>query len=81
MLEYRGYVGSVIFDDAADLFHGEVVGLRDVITFQGTTPQEIKQAFQESIDDYLDFCKARGEKPKKPYSGKFVLRTSLEKVI
>ncbi|WP_265823759.1 type II toxin-antitoxin system HicB family antitoxin [Geovibrio ferrireducens] len=78
MLEYKGYVGSVVFDSDAEIFYGEVVGLRDVITFQGMTTQEIKQAFQESIDDYLDFCKERGEKPEKPYSGRFVLRTSAE---
>ena len=78
MLEYKGYIGSVVFDSDAELFHGEVVGLRDVITFQGTTPHEIKEAFQESVNDYLEFCQERGEKPEKPYSGKFVLRTSAE---
>ncbi len=48
----------------------------DVITFQGTRVNEIEKAFRESIDDYLDFCRERGEKPDKPFSGKFVLRVS-----
>jgi len=55
MMQYKGYSGRVEFDDEADIFHGEVIGLRDVITFQGKTVDEIKQAFRDSVDDYLDF--------------------------
>ena len=74
MMTYKGYSGSVRFDDEAEIFHGEVIGLRDVVTFQGTTVDELKQAFHDSIDDYLDFCESRGEQPDKPFSGKFLLR-------
>lgn len=74
MMKYKGYFGQVAYDDEAKLFHGEVVGLNDVITFQGTTVAEIEIAFKESIDDYLAWCKERGEKPEKTYSGKFNVR-------
>lgn len=74
MMEYKGYVGLVVFDSDARVFHGEVVGLRDVITFQGTSVAELERAFRDSINDYLAFCKERGESPEKPYSGQFVLR-------
>jgi len=74
MMEYKGYIGVVEFDDAAGIFHGEVVNTRDVITFQGKSVAEIKKAFRESVDDYLQFCEKRGEEPDKPFSGKFVLR-------
>jgi predicted HicB family RNase H-like nuclease len=60
--------------DEAGIFHGEVVDTRDVITFQGRSVEELKTAFQESIDDYLAFCKERGEEPNKPFSGQFVTR-------
>jgi predicted HicB family RNase H-like nuclease len=76
MMEYKGYLGRVEFDDDANLFHGEVIGTRDVITFQGTTVAQLRSAFRESIDDYLDFCKQRGEEPEKPYSGQFLTRIS-----
>ncbi|MBU1743767.1 MAG: type II toxin-antitoxin system HicB family antitoxin [Proteobacteria bacterium] len=56
------------------MFHGEVIGLRDVIAFQGITVDEVKEAFRESIDDYLAFCAERGEEPRKPLTGKFVVR-------
>ncbi len=63
MMEYKGCLGRVEYDDEAGSFHGEVVNLRDVITFQGETVQELRTAFQESVDDYLAFCAERSEAP------------------
>lgn len=74
MMEYKGYIGKVEFDDEAGIFHGEVVNTRDVITFQGKSVAELKKAFRESVDDYLAFCAARGEQPDKAFSGQFVTR-------
>ena len=78
LLEYKGYQGTVHFDADAGILHGEVLHLRDVVTFQGRTVEEIVHAFRDSVDDYLEFCAERGEEPDKPYSGKFVLRVSPE---
>jgi len=74
MLSYKGYTGHVEFDDEAGIFHGEVLDLRDVITFQGKSVEELERAFRESVDDYLAFCQARHEKPDKPFSGRLMLR-------
>jgi len=76
MLKYKGYTGYVEYDDEAKLFHGEVLDTKDVITFQGRSVDEIEKAFRESIEDYLDFCAQRNEKPDRPFSGKFVIRMS-----
>jgi len=78
MMEYKGYIGKVELDDEAGVLHGEVINLRDVVTFEGRTVQELQQAFKDSIDDYLDFCAQRGEEPEKPFSGKFVVRITPE---
>ena len=51
MMEYKGYFSKVDFDDDANIFHGEVINLRDVITFEGENVRELKQAFQDSVDD------------------------------
>ena len=74
MMKYKGYTGRVEFDPEAGLFHGEVIDTRDVITFQGKSVDELKSAFEDSVDDYLEFCSERGEEPDKPFSGKFILR-------
>lgn len=78
MMKYKGYTGYVVYDDEAHIFHGEVVGLKAVITFQGTSVDEIEQAFKDSIDDYIEWCKERGKEPEKAYSGKFNLRLPQE---
>ena len=74
MIKYKGYMGKIEYDDKAKVFHGEVIGLKDVITFQGTSVKEIEKEFKKSIDDYIKWCKSRKEKPEKPFSGKFNLR-------
>ena len=74
MLKYKGYTGHVEFDDESGVLHGEVLDLRDVITFQGKSTEEIEQAFRDSIDDYLEFCEERGEEPDKPLSGRLMVR-------
>ena len=77
-MEYKGYSAKVEFDEDANIFHGEIINLRDVITFEGESVDQLRQAFQDSVDDYLEFCAERGEDPEKPYSGKFVLRVEPE---
>ncbi len=78
MLNYKGYAGHVEFDDEAGLFHGEVLDLKDVVTFQGTSVEDLQRAFRESIDDYLAYCSERGEEPDRPFSGRLMVRLSPE---
>lgn len=73
-LEYKGYLGVIEYDDEAGIFHGEVINLRDVITFQGACVAELRSALQDSVEDYLAFCAERGEPPEKPFSGNLPLR-------
>lgn len=76
MLEYKGYLGAVDVDDGT--FMGRVVGLRDVVTFDGRDFAEVEQAFRDSVDDYLAFCAERGEMPDRSYSGRIPLRIEPE---
>jgi predicted HicB family RNase H-like nuclease len=73
-MTYKGYEAIIEYDEDTEFFHGEILNLRDVITFQGQSVAELKQAFADSVEDYLAFCKERGEEPEKPYSGQFVVR-------
>jgi predicted HicB family RNase H-like nuclease len=77
-MRYKGYEGIVTYDEEAKIFHGEVIGLKDVITFQGTSVDDLEHAFKDSIDDYLDFCKKKKHEPEKPFSGNLILRISPE---
>lgn len=77
-LYYKGYQGRFDYDAEADIFHGEVMHLNDVVTFQGRSIDELKTALADSVDDYLELCKEVGKKPEKPFSGRFNIRISPE---
>lgn len=77
-MEYKGYIGKVEFDEDAQVFSGMVINTRDVITFQGESVGELKKAFEDSVDDYLEWCREDGVSPERPYSGRLNLRLSPE---
>lgn len=78
MMTYKGYLARIAFDEEASLFHGEVINIRDVITFQGQSVDELRQAFADSVEDYLAFCAERREAPDQPFSGRLTVRLSPE---
>jgi len=78
MMEYKGYVAEVSFDDEARVLHGEVINTRDVITFQADAVPALEQEFHKSVDVHLQFCTEIGQEPERPFSGKFVIRLSPE---
>lgn len=78
ILTYKGYAGKVEVDLEAKILYGEVIDLKDVVTFQGENVPEVTQAFKDSIDDYLEFCTLEGVEPEKPFSGKFIVRLTPE---
>lgn len=77
-LMYKGYIGQVTYDNEAKIFHGEIINLKSIITFstdpskplgvvgQGKSEAELEAALRDSVEDYLEWCKKRGEMPDKP---------------
>jgi predicted HicB family RNase H-like nuclease len=78
MMEYRGYTGIVEFDPSIDMFHGRVIGLQDVVTFEGRSVDELRAAMAESVEDYLELCAEAGREPDRPFRGEFLVRTTPE---
>jgi len=78
MIEYKGYTGVFEFDPSIDAFHGRVVGLQDVVTFQGRSLDDLRREMAESVEDYLEFCADVGKEPERPYRGEFLVRTTPE---
>ena len=64
MMGYRTYRLTVTFDDEAGRLHGEVTGTLDVITFEGDSPDDLRDAFRDSVDEYLKVCEERGRSPR-----------------
>lgn len=76
MMHHGAYSATIELDEEAGLFHGEVTNTRSVLTFQGRTLDELRTAFADTIADYLDWCRARGIEPERPFSGALTLRLS-----
>ena len=71
---YAGYAASVEFDPEDEIFVGRVLGIRDLVSFHADSVSDLKAAFHEAVDDYLEACRATGKLPDKPYSGNLMLR-------
>ncbi|CDZ79345.1 putative protein encoded in hypervariable junctions of pilus gene clusters [Legionella massiliensis] len=78
MLQYKGYIGHVVFDDLNELFFGEIINTQTVITFQATMSHQLKNAFMEAIDNYLKSCEKQLKEPEVPLSGQLALTVSPE---
>ena len=65
-VKYKGYTGILSFSDEDGCFIGKVAGIDDVIAFDGITEGECIENCLIGINEYLDFCKERGEEPNTP---------------
>ena len=74
MLKYKGYSGVVEYDSDENILFGKVINANAVITFVGQNTDDIKIAFEQSVDCYLETCKKKDIEPKKPFSGNIRLR-------
>ena len=74
MLEYRGYLGSVLYSDEDETFYGRLEFIRDLVTYEGTDAKSLKGAFQEAVDDYLCLCGEQRQAPDMPLKGSFNVR-------
>lgn len=74
MLEYKGYHASIEYDAEDNIFVGEVFGITDSLNFHGTSVTEIKEMFEQSVDNYLEICKKIGKNPDKEFKGTFNVR-------
>lgn len=73
-LTYLDYAAIIRYSSADEVFFGKVTGLNDLVTFEGSSVNDLKVAFKEAIDDYLDTCKHLGKSPDKTYKGIFNVR-------
>ena len=78
MLEYKGYHGSVVYSAPDRCFFGKVLGIRALVTYEGTDVESIEREFHASVDEYLDLCEQEGIVGEKEYSGLFQVRVSPE---
>ncbi len=78
MMEYKGYFGSVNYNDEDRIFYGKVEYIRSLISYEGHDVESLRNNFCEAVDDYLELAKARNIEPEESFKGSFNIRTSKE---
>lgn len=76
-LKYKNYYGSVEFSADDNILYGKVIGINDLVTYEAESVDELKKAFEEALEDYLQTCKDLKKEPNKFYKGNFNVRTSV----
>jgi predicted HicB family RNase H-like nuclease len=77
-LHYKNYTGSVEFSEEDAVFHGKVIGIKDLISFEGDSVSAITNDFHKAVDEYLRFCAVKGKEPEKTFKGSFNVRISTD---
>jgi predicted HicB family RNase H-like nuclease len=77
ILQYKNYYASVHFSAEDEVFYGKILAINDLISFEGASVQELKAAFEEAAEDYLETCVAVGKVPEKTYKGTFNVRVPI----
>ena len=71
---YKDYIGSVHYSADDEIFFGKIEGINDSISFEGSSVSELKAAFEEAVEDYIELCQLNGKEPEKTYKGSFNIR-------
>ncbi|GAB2984301.1 type II toxin-antitoxin system HicB family antitoxin [Mucilaginibacter puniceus] len=74
ILQYKNYYASVHFSATDEVFFGKILGINDLISFEGASVKELKIAFEEAVEDYLETCLEIGKEPERTYKGTFNVR-------
>jgi len=77
-LNYKGYTGNIVFTEEDGVFHGKVIGIKPLISFEGDSVSLITEDFRNAVDEYLDFCDENNIEPEKPFKGSFNVRIEAE---
>lgn len=75
-LKHKEYLGTVEYSTEDEVFYGKLFGINDLVTFEGGSVKEIKKAFKESVDDYIESCAELNKKAEKSFKGSFNVRVS-----
>ena len=73
-LNYKGFIGVFNYIEDEEILFGKIEGVNDLVTFQGESVKEIKEAFYEAVDDYISLCEEVGKEPYKSFKGSFNVR-------
>lgn len=75
-LEHKGFIGSVEYDEETATLYGKIKFINGLISYESAdgTMKGLVTAFNESVNEYLEDCKAMNLKPQQSAKGVFQVR-------
>ena len=78
LFKYGEFLGTVQYSAEDEIFYGKILGVDDLVTFEGSSVRELKKAFRDAASDYINTCKLIGKSAQKSYKGTFNVRMPIE---
>jgi predicted HicB family RNase H-like nuclease len=75
MMEYKGYFGTVHYNDEDQTFYGKIEHIRSLVSYEGQDATTLRASFEEAVEDYLELCQEQNREPERPFKGSFNIRT------
>ena len=73
-MSHRGYSARIEYDDDDGVFVGRIAGITDGVGFHADSVDDLRAAFHEAVDDYIETCNRIGKEPQKAFSGNVMVR-------
>lgn len=55
-LHYKDYTAVIEFSEEDSIFYGKAIGIKSLISFEGSSVSTLIEDFHNSVDEYLDYC-------------------------
>ncbi len=59
-VEYRGYIGSIEYDQEDKLYYGKLLNTRDFVNYHADNIMSLESHYHEAVDDYIKVKKEIG---------------------
>ena len=60
VLKYKDFIAIIKYSEEDEAFIGKIEGISSVVSFEGQSVEELKTAFKDAAESYLDFCHRKG---------------------
>jgi len=78
IIKYKGFIGTVHFASEDRVFYGKVEGVKDLITFEGSTVNDLEEGFRYMVNEHIKDCTRKNIPLEKSYKGNLNIRLSPE---
>jgi predicted HicB family RNase H-like nuclease len=65
IFNFEGYLGSCKFDPDSETYHGRILGIKDLVTYEALNSDDLYEEFIASVKDYLETCLELNREPER----------------